>query len=243
MSRPTLTEDLARYVLPPSAFDGLSFTAVDAPAIARFWSAVLGAPVTGADAGRFRIDPPPGRPAKEIVRINPAPRLTTAQSRVHLDVRLPGPDPGHILAAGGTLVRPPGADPWYVLADPEGNQFCAYPAVDERPAGIFELVVKSRDAHAQARWWAAVLGGELAIEGEAAAVRSAPDFPWDYLLFDPVPEPRSGLNRMHWHVTLRDSDPDDLVTRGARVLRRPAADGQGWVLADPEGNEFCAHPA
>ena len=242
MSRPTLTEDLARYVLPPSAFDGLSFTAVDAPAIARFWSAVLGAPVTGADAGRFRIDPPPGRPAKEIVRINPAPRLTTAQSRVHLDVRLPGPDPGSILAAGGTLVRPPGADPWYVLADPEGNQFCAYPAVDDRPAGIFELVVKCRDPLAQARWWGAVLGGEVQTEGEAAVVRAAPDFPWDFFVFDPVPEAKDGPNRLHWHVRLRDRDPDSLLMAGATVVREPDHEGGDWILADPEGNEFCAAP-
>jgi hypothetical protein len=33
-----------------------------------------------------------------------------------------------------------------------------------------------------------VLGGEVAAEGEAAVVRAAPDFPWDFFVFDPVPE-------------------------------------------------------
>jgi hypothetical protein len=35
-------------------------------------------------------------------------------------------------------------------------------------------------------------------------------------------------------------DPRLLVDRGARVLREPDDDARWWVLADPEGNEFCA---
>jgi hypothetical protein len=41
--------------------------------------------------------------------------------------RLPGTDPGHLLAADARLVRRPAPDPWWVLADPEGNEFCATP--------------------------------------------------------------------------------------------------------------------
>jgi hypothetical protein len=57
-----------------------------------------------------------------------------------------------------------------------------------------------------------------------------------------VPEAKTIKNRLHI-----DLDPDDLETEVARVLAlgaRPADVGQGdvpWVvLADPEGNEFCA---
>jgi hypothetical protein len=49
-------------------------------------------------------------------------------------------------------------------------------------------------------------------------------------------------NRVHIDVNVADLDEVDvLVVAGARVLaRHPAHDG-GWVvLADPEGNEFCA---
>jgi hypothetical protein len=242
MSRPTLTDDLARYVLPPTQFHGLSFGAVDPPTVARFWGIVLDAAVSDLGEGRFRIDPGPGRPRNEIVRVHPVARPATGQSRVHLDVRLPGMDPDHLVAAGGRVLRRPGADPWYVLADPEGNQFCAFPAVDDRPPGIFELVVKSRDAHAQARWWGTVLGGEVVAEGEAAVVRAAPDFPWDYFVFDPVPEAKDGENRLHWHVHLRDRDPEELLAMGATVVRAPQEPAGHWVLADPEGNEFCAVP-
>ena len=239
MSRPTLTEDLARYVLPPAAFDGLSLAAVDAPALARFWAAVLGAPVTETGDGRFRIDPAAGRPDKEIVRVGPVRQAGTRQSRVHLDVRLPGADPGHIIAAGGRLLRGPGTDPWYVLADPEGNEFCAFPAVDDRPAGIFELVVKCSDAHGLARWWADVIGGKATDEGDAAAVVGAPEFPWDYMVFDPVPGIERVPGRMRWHLIARDPDPSALIGLGATVLAGPGPSRPWWLLADPGGNEFC----
>ena len=53
----------------------------------------------------------------------PEPR--TGKTRVHLDVRLPEPDPAPLLAAGATLVsEPDGERHWWVLADPEGNEFC-----------------------------------------------------------------------------------------------------------------------
>jgi glyoxalase superfamily protein len=240
MSQPSLTEELSKYVLPAAQFDGLCLEVSDARRAARFWATALGGKIHEVGPGRLRIDPAPGRPAKEILRLNEVRDLPKGGHRVHLDLRLAGAEPDRLIAAGGQLVSRPGRDPWYVLIDPEGNFLCAYPAVDGRPAGIFELVVKCRDAGAQARWWAEVLGGEVVPEGEAAAVQAAPDFPWDYLLFDPVPEPKVFKNRLHWHVNLRDRDPSALLAVGATVRRRPDTKDGPWVLADPEGNEFCA---
>ena len=56
--------------------------------------------------------------------------------------------------------------------------------------------------------------------------------------FNKVPEPKTVKNRIHWDVNIADLQP--LLDVGATVLR--AKDDQiGWyVLADPEGNEFCA---
>jgi hypothetical protein len=239
---PAITEELARFVLPPLQFDGVCIEARDAATVAAFWGVVLGGTVHDLGDGWFRVDPAPGRPGREIVRVNTVPTSRPEGARVHFDVRLPGAEPDQLLAAGARLVRRPGDDPWYVLADPEGNEFCAYPAVDDRPPGIFQFVVKCRDAHALAGWWADVLGGEVDIEGEAAAVIGAPEFPWDFMVFDPVPESKIGKNRMHWHVDLRDPEPTDLLAAGATVLREPGAGIRWWILADPEGNEFCAAP-
>ena len=60
--------------------------------------------------------------------------------------------------------------------------------------------------------------------------------PFESLLFDPVPEPKTVKNRIHWDVY---GDVDDFIAAGATVL----AEQPRWtVLADPEGNEFCVFP-
>jgi hypothetical protein len=53
-----------------------------------------------------------------------------------------------------------------------------------------------------------------------------------------VPEPRTVKNRIHWDVTVSGVAP--LVEAGATVLREPGGDISWYVLADPDGNEFCA---
>ncbi|MQY31382.1 VOC family protein [Nocardia aurantia] len=87
-----------------------------------------------------------------------------------------------------------------------------------------------------------------------AAIRH-PDDPFDpisgisqgrRLLFQDVPEPKSGKNRLHIDVHSGPAGLDALVSRleglGATRLREidrgPA--GHWWIMRDPEGNEFCA---
>ena len=65
------------------------------------------------------------------------------------------------------------------------------------------------------------------------------------LLFQQVPESKSGKNRLHLDVHSEPGGRDALVTRleelGATRFREvdegPA--GHWWVMQDPEGNEFC----
>jgi hypothetical protein len=66
------------------------------------------------------------------------------------------------------------------------------------------------------------------------------------LLFQDVPEGKSGKNRLHIDVHSEPGGLDKLVARleqlGAIRVREvdkgPA--GRWWVMQDPEGNEFCA---
>ena len=239
-----LPEDLIKATRPMVQFDGLSLDVSDMDTQATFWRTALGGgALRNEGPGRARIDKIPRRPEAEVLRLRRVPNLPPDGAFVHVDLRLDAAEPQALLGAGATVVRPPGDDPWYVLADPEGNQFCAFPAADARPAGIFELVVKCRAAHELARWWGVVLDGRVEEEGEAASVTGAPDFPWDFMVFDPVPGPRPVRNRMHWHVTLRDDTPRELVRHGARLISGPDADADGWLLEDPEGNRFHAHRA
>ncbi|WP_328718364.1 glyoxalase/bleomycin resistance/dioxygenase family protein [Streptomyces sp. NBC_00247] len=87
-----------------------------------------------------------------------------------------------------------------------------------------------------------------------AAIRH-PDDPFDEasgvgagrrLLFQKVPEEKSGKNRLHIDIHSEPGGLDRLVERlkslGATPVREvdqgPA--GHWWVMRDPEGNEFCA---
>jgi catechol 2,3-dioxygenase-like lactoylglutathione lyase family enzyme len=229
-----------------AAFKDLCMDAGDALSQARFWASVLGASPVDRGDGSARLDPAPGRSAGEVVWIDPVPEPRTGKTRVHLDLRLAEPGPAAILRAGATVVREPGEDPWWVLADPEGNEFCAFPPnpAAATPPGVFELVVDCGDAWAQANWWADVTGGKAKRpdEGSFAWVEAAAGFPWRAWVFAEVPEPKVVKNRVHWDVDLSDQTPDALVEAGAVVLRDRGGDVDWWVLADPEGNEFCGFP-
>ncbi|MFQ6145358.1 VOC family protein [Streptomyces seoulensis] len=66
------------------------------------------------------------------------------------------------------------------------------------------------------------------------------------LLFQRVPEPKSGKNRLHLDLhpgeERRAGELERLEGLGASVLRRVKEPAGEWtVLADPEGNEFCLH--
>jgi predicted enzyme related to lactoylglutathione lyase len=70
----------------------------------------------------------------------------------------------------------------------------------------------------------------------------ADDAPW--FVLQQVDEPKSGKNRMHLDLRVTDLDAEAgrLEALGAqRVsgMMRGAHDSAWYVMADPEGNEFC----
>jgi hypothetical protein len=119
----------------------------------------------------------------------------------------------------------------------------------DAPARFKDLCLDARDHQALADWWCTAMGyvrRDAVASPEEGWTRPAD---WPVPIVDPsgagpliwivpVPEPKTVKNRLHWDVVCPDVDA--LVARGATLLR--AADDQiCWdVLADPEGNEFCA---
>jgi hypothetical protein len=120
----------------------------------------------------------------------------------------------------------------------------------EDPSRLIErlLIAGQIDAHAVVEHH-----GHKTFRGYAA-IRH-PDDPYDEtsdvghgrrILFQDVPEAKSGKNRLHIDVHSEPGGLENLVTRleglgATRVLeynKGPA--GHWWVMQDPEGNEFCA---
>ena len=125
------------------------------------------------------------------------------------------------------------------MADPEGTQFCAF-LRDELPTDrMHGLVVDCADPAALATWWAALYDAPVEVNSERLGHhREGRRHAHLTMDFNKVPEPKTVKNRIHWDVSVADLQP--LLDAGATLLR--AKDDQiGWhVLADPEGDEFCA---
>ncbi len=137
----------------------------------------------------------------------------------------------------------------------------------------FQVIVDCADPHALADWWAETLGWQVEPQDEAfirqmisaghaaesdtrlhhgalvwkegAAIRH-PDGTGGAprVLFQLVPEAKSGKNRLHLDVRIGTDDVRaaiaGLTARGAKVQHLGQQGTQTWVtLTDPEGNEFC----
>ena len=134
-----------------------------------------------------------------------------------------------------------------------------------------QVAIDCSSPHELADWWAEVLGWHVEKQDEAfiarmvesgaaseqdtvrhrgalvwrtgAALRS-PDPDRPRLLFQAVPEPKTGKNRMHLDVRVgaerREAEVARLIGLGATELWRQSQGPYEWVtLADPQGNEFC----
>jgi hypothetical protein len=208
----------------------LCMDAQDAAKLAGFWASVLGLSPSDGNNGSIRLD---GATEDQQVWVDPVPEPKSVKHRVHLDVEVGDLD--GIQQLGATVIRPPGGDrTWWVMADVEGGEFCAFirDGRDSLPGRLYEVVVDSAEPDAISAWWGELMG----LKREDNALSGA--LPYDYLCFGQVPEPKTVKNRVHWDVVAPDVSA--LVNAGARMLRDPDDDIFWHVLADPEGNEFCA---
>ena len=114
----------------------------------------------------------------------------------------------------------------------------------EDPRATLENVTfDCADAAPLARFWAAALGYDPPRDATAEwALLVPPAETGPRLLFLKVPEPKTVKNRVHLDLTGPDheAEADRLVALGARRLRFvDKGDERWWIMADPEGNEFC----
>ncbi|WP_326567684.1 VOC family protein [Amycolatopsis rhabdoformis] len=106
-----------------------------------------------------------------------------------------------------------------------------------------DLALDAGDHQALADWWCTALGyvRRDTVENETRhaewpvpIVDAAGEGPLIWV--NPVPEAKTLKNRMHLDVF---GDAGELISLGATLVRNKGGDIDWWVLADPEGNEFC----
>jgi hypothetical protein len=220
--------------MPIARFKDLCIDANDPSRLGRFWAAALGRAFQAKQDGDGLVT---GPTRQHTIWVNKVAEGKTVKNHVHLDIYAAAP--ADLEALGATIVEPQhGTRRWTVMADPEGGEFCAFFRPEVPAERLHGLVVDCADAQAQAKWWAGVYGIGVTNNDGWFTLEGIPGMPILTMDFVEVPEPKTVKNRVHWDVTVAGVAP--LVEAGATVLREPGGD-IGWhVLADPEGNEFCA---
>ena len=107
---------------------------------------------------------------------------------------------------------------------------------------LHEIVVDCSNPEALARFWQALIGGDVEVES-ADWVGLDGDEMGFYIGFQKVPEKKTGKNRVRLDVEVDDLDQavDEAEQLGARTIGSRVEDDDGTfqVMADPGGNEFC----
>jgi hypothetical protein len=213
-------------------FKDLVLDARDARLLGRFWAQALHLDWHAQRNGDGWLS---GPAPQHTIWINQVPEPITGKNRVHFDIYVTSL--AELEALGATVVeRHP---KWTVMADPQGTQFCAFVRNTLPPDRLHGLVVDSGDPAAAATWWAGVFDAPVDVHAaDWATVEKIPGMPILTMDFNAVPEPKTAKNRVHWDVAVADMQP--LLDAGATLLRPPGGDIDWHVLADPQGNEFCA---
>jgi hypothetical protein len=109
---------------------------------------------------------------------------------------------------------------------------------------LFGVAIDCADALTLARFWADVLGRQVAEDStaeHAVLLADGTDSGCLIVVFNVVPEPKSVKNRLHLDLISDtfDAETARLLSLGARRLRDVQTEKARWTtFADIEGNEF-----
>lgn len=214
-----------------ATFKDLCIDTVDVRRSAEFWGTLLGLTVVERGDSPYLV----GETPEQTVWLNLVPEPRTVKNRVHLDVFTPSL--AELYELGATFIAE--FPRWVVLADPEGQEFCAFVREAVPAYRLKDVVVDSPDPERIARWWHGVFGGEVFSHPDNPWwwLDGVPGAPFESIDFVEVPEPKLAKNRVHWDVW---ADSVEAVLGAGATLVRAKGGELGWhVLADPDGNEFC----
>ncbi|MEO8246904.1 MAG: VOC family protein [Chloroflexota bacterium] len=104
----------------------------DAERLADFWAAALGYPGRSAVTQFVVLSPPDGDGRPNLI-LQQVPEGKVAKNRMHMDLHAPDREAAleRLLALGARKIQEEpnciGRYCWYLMADPEGNEFCLAP--------------------------------------------------------------------------------------------------------------------
>ena len=108
---------------------------------------------------------------------------------------------------------------------------------------LTEVVVEAVDPDGLAGFWAEVLGWRRTGAYDGVVELAGDDGGRPTLVFVPVDRPKAGKNRVHLDVNPtgcgQDQELARLLSLGAVQIDVGQGEQTWFVLADPEGNEFC----
>jgi F420H(2)-dependent quinone reductase len=244
---------------------GLSIDCADPVALAGFWSAALGRPVSpGANAENAAIDAtdPASGPRLAFHKV---PEPKTVKNRLHLDLRTDRfqAESERLIGLGATPIRDiekPAAR-WTTFADPEGNEFDLVDA--QPPAAKPREYVPSRSERVRnqvARYEATggAEGGELGglpviilttTGARSAAIRKNPIMRVERDgVYAAIASYAGGPENPQWYRNLV-AHPDAVVQDGAEVRRVRARELSGaekqrwWDIADALNPNYARYRA
>jgi hypothetical protein len=132
-----------------------------------------------------------------------------------------------------------------VLADPEGNELCVIEAGNRFLADTAFLGELACDGSREVGlFWSGALGWPLVWDQDEETAIQSPLGGAKIAWGGPPVRPRTGPNRMHFHLApVGPGDEQDEVRRLTALGASPIGDVRhesGWLsLSDPDGNEFC----
>ena len=108
---------------------------------------------------------------------------------------------------------------------------------------LHHIVIDAHDLSAQARFWTQVLDWKILSEREREVVIGADETASVGICFMPVADRKTAKNRLHLDLRAVGTDQATELQRllglGAQQIDIGQGDVTWFVLADPEGNEFC----
>jgi catechol 2,3-dioxygenase-like lactoylglutathione lyase family enzyme len=228
----------------------LCFDANDPPRLARFWTAVLGREmVDDPDAGFALL---PSDDTGFQIRFLPTEQQKVGPNQIHFDLTSTSLEDqqrtvARALGLGARHIdvgqRP--EEGHVVLADPEGNEFCVIEPGNAFLADCGFIGALSCDGSQDVGYfWSEALGWPLVWDQDQETAiqspRGGPKITWG----GPPPNPRTGKNRLHFHLAPpahgdQQAEVERLISLGATRVEVGPGEVSRVVMADLDGNEFC----